>query len=103
MGQSRYQDLTSVFPHRPVNHVEAVIDLHGVMVPQALPDRIQAHGFAAEKLLNLAESLTALEAARARQVIDGIGGVKAFVIEEGGDQCRKAGAATDATISCHQT
>jgi len=50
-----------------------------------------------------AVSLTPFEAASAREVIDGIGGVKAFVMEEGGDKSDKISSATDAPGSYHLT
>src|SRR5215216_1148667 len=79
--QSRHQHLPTITPHRPVNEHKAVLDLFGVMIPEPLPDRIQVHCFTMKELFDLAISFAAFEVANASEVINGVGGVEAFVIE----------------------
>jgi hypothetical protein len=71
------------------------------MIPEPLPDRIQVHSLAVKKLLYLAIGFAAIGAASAREVIDGVRGVEAFVIKEGGDESRKASPAANPPVGCH--
>jgi hypothetical protein len=56
-----------------------------------------------KEFLDLAISFAAIEVANTSKVIDGVGSVEAFVIEEGRDKCGKTSTATNAPAGCHLT